>query len=400
MDREISPPLSKRRKLSTSEDTPSALAGLGITIYSWNVNGIAPFVQPSITSFFKFEDGRDSKRIVPQASLRDFLRRHGWPTVLFLQEVKINPDDVTTIHAVEKAARRHPSEPSSAFDYEAHFCLPTDKYNARGFGRKVYGVCSLVRKDFKEQYVEKIREVAWDSEGRVLVIETRATANLPKLALFNIYAVNGTEQPYKDPNTGKVIGTRHDRKLRFHAVLQAECRALEAEGFGVILGGDLNIARTTADGFPNLRTFPKQHCVNRADFEARFFLDPLRHDHSLDKEDTKNGTDSGLGMVDTFRYLHPDQRSYTFYPRLKTFGESCDRIDMVIISRSLKDNLRIAGMHETAGERGPSDHVPLYAGLAFEDDWTRPSYPCAGMSEATSVSGNANSTAANGSCHT
>ncbi|KAK3686721.1 hypothetical protein LTR37_019513 [Vermiconidia calcicola] len=354
-DREISPPASirrsKRRRLSASQDrstvssqdhsTPPSPES--ITLYSWNVNGIAPFLQPSVASYFKPSDGKDAGQGTARASLRDFLRRHAWPTILFLQEVKINPEDIKTMRAVEKAVARQTTEPADAYDYKVHFCLPSDKFNARGFGRKVYGVCSIVRADFSERYVDKVRPVSWDAEGRFLVIETKATERMPKLAFINVYAVNGTDNPYKDPEAGEVVGTRH-----------------------------VNIARSRIDGHPNLRTFPKQHCLNRADFEAKFFPDSTKQ-HKMPAESaaasvkdvkTKGGA---LGMIDTFRYLHPEQKSYTYYPRSKTFGDSCDRVDMILVSEALKGNLREAGMHETPSERGPSDHVPLYVRLDFHD---------------------------------
>ena len=69
-------------------------------------------------------------------------------------------------------------------------------------------------------------------------------------------------------------------------------------------------------------------------------------------------------MIDTFRHLHSEKKAYSFYPGTKAFGESCDRVDMRPISKSLKGQ---AGMHETPTERGPGDHVPLYAYLNFEE---------------------------------
>ncbi|KAK5166680.1 uncharacterized protein LTR77_008224 [Saxophila tyrrhenica] len=378
-ERAISPPGSRKRKRPISEPH-----GQSLKVYSWNVNGIGPFLQPSVASYFKAAGSSgDAGQSAGKASLRDFLRRRGWPTLLFVQEVKINPDDAATIRGMEKAVKRQPDEPDDAADYESHFCFPSDKHNARGFGRKVYGVCSIIRTDFRKRYIDRIRQVDWDTEGRFLVIETRANAGIPKLALINVYAVNGTDNPYKDPTSGEVIGTRHDRKLRVHELLQAEIRQLEADGFGgTIVAGDVNIARTPLDGHPNLRTFPKQHCINRADFEARFLADPSLQaqppsasrpeqtsEEEPDGEDApSNSTASkpaSLGMVDTFRSLHPTQRSYTYYPRTKPFGESCDRVDLILISRSLQSNLKAAGMHETVQERGPSDHVPLYAELEF-----------------------------------
>lgn len=358
-----SPPRSKRRRLNSPEAGPACDV---LRIYSWNINGISPFIQPTISSYFQTQYKRPPEAKATRASLRDFLRRHKWPTVLFLQEVKINPGDSATIRAVEQAVRKQVTESPDAFDYEAHFCLPSDKYNAKGFGRKVYGVCSIVRKDFKERCVDRIRPVDWDVEGRILVLETRAVGLLPKLAIINIYAVNGTDNPYYDPQTGKEAGTRHERKLQIHRFLQTECRALEAAGFKVVLAGDLNIARSPADGYPNLRTFPKQHCLNRADFEARFLSTPTTQDSTVRENapgDDDASSNSSMEMVDTFRHLHPTQKSYTFYPRTKTFGESCDRVDLILISSKLKDALVEAGMHETAAERGTSDHVPLFASL-------------------------------------
>lgn len=376
MDRTISPPPCKRRRLNRSAD--ALHLDENITVYSWNVNGISPFVQPflqpTITSFFKTTGSArpigDEGSVVPPASLRHVLQRHNWPTFLFLQEVKIKPGDTRTIDAVKEAVRPQEDDPTGFPDYTAHFCLLSDKHNARGFGGKVYGVCSIIRKDFYDAFVDKVRSVDWDSEGRLLITEVKSIAKRPKLALINIYAVNGTDSPYKDPDSGLIVGTRHDRKLRVHALLQAECQRLEADGFGCIIAGDLNIARSKADGFPNLRTHPMQHCVNRADFETRFMTSgsgKKAEQRTESRVDAANAEQAGLAMIDTFRHLHPGKKGYTYYPRTKAFGQSCDRVDMILISQSLVDRLKTAGMHETAAERGPSDHAPLFARLDFSD---------------------------------
>ncbi|KAK3671307.1 hypothetical protein LTR78_008767 [Recurvomyces mirabilis] len=364
MTASISPPPSKRRKLvQTSGESVADLSTYRLRIFSHNVNGISPYLQPSIASFFKPNGNNE----VPKASLRDFLRRQDWPTVLCLQEVKIHPEDRATIRAVEKAV----SAPSDSVepDYVSHVCLPSDAHNARGFGRKIYGVACIIRRDFFESHVEKLRLVDWDQEGRFLVVETKALGPVPRLAIFCVYAVNGTDFPYKD-STGRVTGTRHDRKLIVHELLAAECRALEHGGFSIVIAGDINIARSAFDGFPRLRTSPEQHSINRVDFEKKFFAST--ENLSLGDEDSTADQKGepptpGLGMIDSFRHLHPDKRGYTYYPRTKVFGASADRVDMIVVSRSLKDCLRAAGMLETAAERGPSDHVPLYVELEFRE---------------------------------
>jgi len=376
----ISPPPSKRRKLSGSEAITPYTDDL--TVYSWNVNGIQPILQRPITAFFRSQQLEKPHDGNLKASLRDFLRRHNWPSLLFLQEVKISPDDTSSIRSLEKAVRADPRNSTGEPDYVAHLCLPSDKHNARGFGRRVYGVCSIIRTDFAEKYVARVRPVEWDTEGRYLVTETRAVDGKPKLALFNVYMVNGTDNAYRNPLTGEMAGTRHDRKLQAHKLLAAECRDLQVEGFGIVIAGDINIARTALDGFPHLRTFPRQHCINRADFEARFLSRPSASVSDLDSTPTaeanaepapdEKSEDAALGMIDTFRHLHLDKKGYTYYPRGKAFGESCDRVDMVIVSDSLEHYIAEAGMHETLGDRGPSDHVPLYARLAFKKASRKP----------------------------
>lgn len=47
----------------------------------------------------------------------------------------------------------------------------------------------MVRTDFYDAVVERVREVEWDVEGRFLICETRAFGSFPKLAIVNVYAV-------------------------------------------------------------------------------------------------------------------------------------------------------------------------------------------------------------------
>ncbi|KAJ9667147.1 hypothetical protein H2201_002667 [Coniosporium apollinis] len=358
MDRDVSPPPSKRRKLSTPTlDTdlttsvnhlPSRDTTDTLRIFAWNINGISPFIQSAkpITSFFprthpttQPTKNNSSPPSIPTASLRAFLRRHDWPHALLLQEVKINPKDERTKRAVQ-AAINSTNGSDGGPTYTTHFTLPRDPHNAKGFGGKVYGVASLLRDDFCRDRGVSVRDVEWDLEGRIHVIETR-----DKLAVFNIYAVNGTENSYRSPETGAVVGTRHDRKLAFHALLLEECRRMEREGWRVVLAGDFNVARSRIDGFPNLREYPRQHCVNRADFNAKFFKD-----------------DGGLRAVDVWRKLKGDKKGYTYYPRGVAWGSSCDRVDYAIVSRKLVEEggLINTGILDSPAERGPSDHVPLW----------------------------------------
>lgn len=364
MNGDISPPPPKKRRInyaatSTSTNQTSSVASPDpyqprpslpppphhLRIFSWNVNGIDPFIQPSIGAYLQKKstnqaiskskhNGHEPQPPIT-TSLRNFLRRHHWPQVLHLQEVKINPSDVSTQRAIETAVNRCRSGSDDGPHYKVRFCLPRDKHNARGGRSKIYGVASIIRTDFLEEEVAAVREVDWDVEGRVLVIETHS-----KLALFNIYAINGTTNPYKDPTTGAIAGTRHDRKLAFHAAMLNECRQLETEGWRLVLAGDLNVASAEIDGHPRLRTKPEAHVLNRKDFNEKF----------LDRENSK-----GLGLVDSFRYLHPKKKRYTWMSRNAEWKESCDRVDYVLLSRNLVEAHNDTG--DSGGTEDPGDHL-------------------------------------------
>lgn len=327
--RSVSPP-ALRRRLSLSKTSSTSNAGKDkteLTFYSWNVNGIGPLLQKQIAFH--------SNSTFP---LRTFLKDHDWPHLLCLQEVKINRYDEATQRRVESAANAGslPNEPT----YTTHFSLPRDKYNATGFGGKVHGVASLVRDDAASSSVAR---PDWDLEGRVLVHEFSSL----KLTVINGYWVNGTSNPYRNISTGEVEGTRHDHKLRFHAHMLELCRSSEKRGYSVLLLGDMNIAPRRLDGHPNLRTSPIQHVKNRFDFNNKF----------LNQEN-----EEGLRAVDVFRHFHGEKRKFTYHGRGRPWGESCDRVDLIIANRKLIEAgvVKEADICDTPKERGHSDHVPLW----------------------------------------
>jgi exonuclease III len=236
--------------------------------------------------------------------------------------------------------------------YETHFTLPNDPHDARGLrgSGKIYGVCSIIRSDLFSDFATSVRTVDWDREGRVSVV--KLTTPSAKFALFNIYAVNGTDNLYRDPSTGAVRGTRHDRKLVFHRQLMEECVKLEQDGWNVIFAGDMNVAPTNLDGYPRLRTFPHQHVLNREDFSARFLGGKTRGEEVFDG-------------VDVWRKMHGDERRYTYHPRGRDWGTSCDRVDYAIAGRKTWDEGLVggAGILDSEAERGPSDHVPIWVDI-------------------------------------
>jgi exonuclease III len=392
MERDVSPPPLKRRRLQVSEsketsDTTMALPQT-IRVISWNINGLQPFVPASaapITSYFKPIGQSEADTDVghgPHNSLRGFLSRHNWPEVLFLQELKISPASQTRLFAAIVSTLNTPLGPKDEVtpqrSYTVDMVLPRDKFNAKGFQGKLYGVGTILRKDFASQHVARVRNVDWDLEGRVSVVETRAkdsasavsgNTSARPLALVNVYAVNGTSAPYKNSETGKVEGTRHDHKLAFHSRLRNEALSLESRGFDVVIAGDLNIARGLLDGHPNLRTYPAQHCRNRADFNAKFFgAEDNRRAQAYLETAPRDGKEKCFDGIDVFRAMHGAERRYTYHPRTKQWGTSCDRVDLIITSKRLWEDGRVrqTGILDSPQERGPSDHVPLWVEVAME----------------------------------
>lgn len=388
---EISPPPVRRKILhdaspSSNPPVPTPEKSLEherkdaknrFEILSWNINGIShllPERQKSIKSYFSKskkreetdddEDGDEDERMgelgEEKPKLRGFLRRHGWPCVVCLQEVKIKRGDEKTMREVERAVngerdgkRDREKEPG----YKAHFELPRDKFNARGWGGRVYGVCTLVREDLVCE-MRECRGVEWDLEGRVVVAEfvfgkeeTGGGKEMEeeKLVVINGYWPNGTMNPWRDSQSGVVRGTRHDVKRRFHELMLGEVLKHQREGWQVVLIGDMNIARDARDGFPEIR-LGVEHVRNRRDFNEKFI----------------EGVE-GMGGVDSWRWVHGDRRGYSYHGESEEgWGSSCDRVDLGVVSRGLVGEWRETGIGlvgaeiwESVEERGGSDHVPI-----------------------------------------
>ncbi|KAL8833633.1 MAG: hypothetical protein Q9170_004154 [Blastenia crenularia] len=357
----LSPPPLKRRRVSPPKSPQSRSSppfrpaanilppqldaeckSTTIRIFSWNINGIAPYLdtQNPITKFFPTSSThRKSSPTAAFPSLCACVDRWSFPHLIFLQEVKIAPTDTSSQASLRRTINTPlndddtTNEPSRSYD--AHFCLPRDKHNATGFGGKVYGVCTLIRRDISSSSVTKT--VDWDLEGRVLITEFPSHG----LVAFNIYAVNGTTNPYRDPNSGKVVGDRHTRKRRFHEELREECKRYEGKGWHVVVAGDINVAQTGRDSWPQLRA-GREHVVNREHFKECFM---------------RGKEERGLGMRDTFREVKGHERKFSYRPRGRVWGDGMDRVDLILVSEGVR--VGDADILDSELERGRSDHVPL-----------------------------------------
>ncbi|RDL39410.1 uncharacterized protein BP5553_03750 [Venustampulla echinocandica] len=366
-----------------------------INILSWNVNGLTHLLHKSmrtITSFFSTtfsrkkrdgelydsedermeqEEGRRGNGIPP---MRGFLKRHHWPHIVCPQEVKIAPSEKERMEkALEKAANFEEDGRGNETvgpKYYVILSLPRDQYNAKGFGGRVHGVCSLVRKDLEccggipEKAMEAKKRVTtkgveWDLEGRVLITEIinqdstgdserrrESLVGCWKLEVINGYWPNGTTNPYRSPTTGEISGTRRDFKRSFYKRMLTQVQTYQKDGWHVFLIGDMNIAPQRIDGFPNLR-LGVEHVRNREDFNRKFL---------------SGDNPNGMGGVDTFRWIRGQLKKYSYHgERADQWGMSCDRVDLGIVSRGVveRDALVNADILETVEERGGSDHVPI-----------------------------------------
>lgn len=64
-------------------------------------------------------------------------------------------------------------------------------------------------------------------------------------------------------------------------------------------------------------------------------------------------------MVDAFRALHPEKRSFSWFERGKEQGVDAARVDYPIVQRRM---VEVGGVKEVVyleGERGESDHCPV-----------------------------------------
>ncbi|KAI0677610.1 hypothetical protein C8Q78DRAFT_961708 [Trametes maxima] len=293
------------------------------TILSWNVETPVPFLQlPSAKA--RAATGGGVTAGSDPGLLRALLRRHAFPDFVCLQEVRARHTDKHWIAALRLAAN-YGLEREAEPRYTLYHSL-----SRATRGQRHFGVATFVR---EPHMVVAAREVDWDAEGRVLILEIRGG-----WALVNVYALNGSEYMWRDPLGHAAPKTRNERKREFNELLLAECAALRARGLRIVLIGDFNIALAKADCFPRLRTeYP--HGLARKEFKEQFI--------------------PGLDVVDVFRELCPDKRVYSWFAKGKQQGKDCSRVDYALVESSLRENVVDMVYLENPDDRAHSDHLPL-----------------------------------------
>lgn len=160
-----------------------------------------------------------------------------------------------------------------------------------------------------------------DHEGRVI------TAEFEDFYFITVYV----------PNSQNELA-RLDYRMQWEKDFLAYIKKLE-ETKPVIYCGDLNVAHNEID-----------------------LKNPKTNRHNAGFTDEERGAFSRViesGMIDTYRYFHPDKKdiyswwSYRFHAREKNAGW---RIDYFVVSESLKDRLVSADIHT---DIEGSDHCPV-----------------------------------------
>ena len=255
-------------------------------LISWNVNGIRACVQ--------------------KACFFPFLETHA-PDVLFLQETKIQPEQLsfdlqhpTGYHSVWHSAEK------PGYSSVALFSKSKPKFIYEGFG------------DHK-----------FDREGRVIGAEYEND-----IVVFGVYFPNGQRDD-----------ERLQYKLDFYQSFFAFCEELKKEGKKIIVCGDYNTAHKAID-----LARPKEN-ENESGFLPieRAWIDKL-----VDE----------MGYVDTFRAFHDEPDQYTWWSfrtasRKRNIGW---RIDYFFAHQSAMTHVKEAFiLNDVLG----SDHCPVGITLAL-----------------------------------
>lgn len=191
--------------------------------------------------------------------------------------------------------------------------------------RSGYSGVAILTKQEPHHITYGIGTPEFDCEGRAL------TAEFDRFFLVNTYAPNS-----------QIGYTRLPFRLAWEEALRTYLATLLPQK-PVILCGDLNVAHTALDvGIPDAAEFPGCSPEERTAFQ-----------NLLD-----------LGLIDTFRSLHPTDRHYSWWAyanNARSWNQGV-RFDYILLSSSLQTALRVASTHrDILG----SDHGPVTAEFDF-----------------------------------
>lgn len=248
--------------------------------------------------------------------LQALIDKHN-PDIIGLQEIKVH-DDAFPVAEVE------------AMGYHVYF------HGQKGH----YGVALLSRQPALA--IQKGFPADPEDAQRRMIIGRFARPGGQPLTVLNGYFPQGENRSHE---------TKFPAKRRFYEDLQHYLRDGHRPDEALVIMGDMNISHTDLDigiGEPNRKRWLRE---GKCSFlpEEREWLDRLLE----------------WGLVDTWRYQHPDETGiYSWFDyRSKGFDDNRGlRIDLILATRPLVQELAGTGIdYPLRGLEKPSDHAPIWA---------------------------------------
>lgn len=188
--------------------------------------------------------------------------------------------------------------------------------------------------------------VVLKSEGRVLMID------VSDFILINVYI----------PNGGKEVAAGNKdapMKMEFLRRLRRQIDLFHAQGRRVVLVGDFNIISSNMDIWYDDVRYEREVRLGGEPCLSQSMGNWLRNLLNVNDAD-----DGGGMMIDSFRYLHPNDRMYTWFNMKQNDARSLNRgwrLDYALCSREMQERIALADILSL--EHGFSDHTPVLLAL-------------------------------------
>jgi exodeoxyribonuclease-3 len=193
--------------------------------------------------------------------------------------------------------------------------------------KKGYSGTAIYSRQTPLKVITGFNDPRFDTEGRILIHEYES------FVFFNIYYPNGGRGPE---------WVAH--KLAFYRKFLEVVQGYMQDRRPVVMTGDVNTAYAEID-----LARPREN---------------VTHSGFMPEERAGLGEFFQLGLIDTFRYLHPDTVKYTYWDQVTRARERNVgwRIDYFMVTPDLKDRIIRAEIHD---EVMGSDHCPLSLELSL-----------------------------------
>lgn len=200
-------------------------------------------------------------------------------------------------------------------------------YRVAVLGQKSYNGVALLSRAPASDLLTTLPGDKADSQARYI------EASFGKLRIASVYLPNGNPAP----------GPKFDYKLDWMKRLKAHARSLLDREIPFALVGDFNVCPTDADVY-NPEAW-REDALCRP--ESRSLFRALVN----------------LGLTDSFRALHPNDRRYTYWDYMQRRFETDHglRIDHILLSPQAADRLVAVDIDKAPRAKDkPSDHTPVW----------------------------------------